>query len=131
MIDPGSLKYSRDHEWIAIEGEMGTIGITDFAQKELGDIVFVELMQSGTALTTGKELGTIESVKAVSEIYSPVNGTIEETNGDLSSKPELINQDPYGRGWMVRVRLSDPAQTDQLMDQSSYEAYLKQETGVR
>ncbi|MEE8536939.1 MAG: glycine cleavage system protein GcvH [Acidobacteriota bacterium] len=127
MIDPDNLKYTRDHEWIALEGEVGTIGITDFAQKELGDIVFVELMQAGTVVTAGKEMGTVESVKAVSEVYSPVNGTLEEINGALSSKPELINQDPYGRGWMVRVRLSDPAQVARLMDQSSYEAYLKQE----
>ncbi len=131
MFDPGALKYTRDHEWIALEGEVGTIGITDFAQKELGDIVFVELMQPGTVLTAGKEMGTVESVKAVSEIYSPVNGAIEEANGDLSSKPELINQDPYGQGWMVRVRLNDPAQVAQLMDQSSYEAYLKQEAGIQ
>ncbi len=129
MFDPNTLKYTRDHEWIALEGEVGTIGITDFAQKELGDIVFVELKQPGTALTAGKEMGTVESVKAVSEIYSPVNGAIEEANGDLSSKPELINQDPYGQGWLVRVRLNDPAQVAQLMDQSSYEAYLKQEAG--
>jgi len=114
MNDPRQLKYSREHEWIAVAGEVGTIGITDFAQQELGDIVFVE-----------------ESVKAVSEIYSPVSGTIEATNEELSSKPELINQDPYGKGWMVRVRMSEPAQVETLMDESSYQAYLKQGTDKR
>ena len=126
MSDPRQLKYSREHEWIAVAGEVGTIGITDFAQQELGDIVFVELPAPGAAVEAGKEMGTVESVKAVSEIYSPVSGTIEATNEELSSKPELINQDPYDKGWMVRVRMSEPAQVETLMDESSYQAYLKQ-----
>jgi glycine cleavage system H protein len=127
MSDPSRLKYSREHEWIAVDGDVGTIGISEFAQKELGDIVFVELPEPGTVVTAGKEMGTVESVKAVSEIYCPVSGTVEATNGDLSSKPELINQDPYGQGWMVRVRLGDSGQVAELMNEASYKEYLKQE----
>ena len=124
MRDPGKLRYTRDHEWLDMEGDLGTVGITDFAQKELGDIVYVELPARGAALSAGKEVGSVESVKAVSDLFSPVTGEVVEVNASLAAAPEAINRDPYGEGWMLRVRLADPAQAAKLMDHAAYETYL-------
>jgi len=117
---PENLKYTKDHEWIQIDGDTATIGITDFAQKELGDVVFVELPDVGRQLTQGEEFGTIESVKAVSEIYSPVTGEVLEVNTELPDRPETINEDPYGKGWILKLRVSDPSQVEGLLDAAAY-----------
>jgi glycine cleavage system H protein len=127
MREPARLKYTREHEWLDVEGDTGTIGITDFAQKELGDIVYVELPARGARLAAGKPMGSVESVKAVSEIYAPVAGEILEVNGELAKAPELINRDPYGAGWMVRLRIDAAAQGPALLDLAGYEAYLQAE----
>src|SRR3954452_5853370 len=114
-MTPEDSRYARSHEYVHTEGEVGTIGITDYAQKELGDVVFVELPQVGTQLDAADELGSIESVKAVSELFSPVSGEVVEVNELLTEKPELVNTDPYGDGWMIRIRLTDPTELDELM----------------
>jgi glycine cleavage system H protein len=119
-MDPKSLRYSKEHEWVAVDGQDGTIGISDHAQQELGDIVFVELPEVGRAIKAGEVVGTIESVKAVSELYSPVTGTVLAINDALDGKPETLNTDPYGDGWIFRVNLADPAEVDALMDQAAY-----------
>src|SRR6185295_17140396 len=106
-MTPEDNKYAKSHEYVHVEGEIGTIGITDYAQKELGDVVFVELPQVGTQLEAADELGSIESVKAVSELFAPVSGEVVEINETLAEKPELINTDPYGDGWLIRIRISD------------------------
>jgi glycine cleavage system H protein len=124
MRDPASLRYTRDHEWLEIEGQIGTVGITEFAQRELGDIVFVELPAPGLKLTAGKSMGSVESVKAVSDIYAPLAGEVLEVNAELSAAPELINREPYGRGWMVRMRINDAAQAGALLDRAAYEATI-------
>ena len=112
-----------------MEGEVGTIGITDYAQKELGDVVFVELPQVGTELEQGDEMGSIESVKAVSELFAPVSGEVVEVNESLAEKPELVNTDPYGDGWMIRVKLKTPDEVDEMMDAEEYEEYVEKEAG--
>ncbi len=117
---PSHLRYTKEHEWLEVSGDTGTLGITDFAQKELGDIVYVELPEVGRQVGAGDTLGTIESVKAVSEIYAPVGGTVVEVNGTLSDKPETVNSDPHGRGWICRLRLSDPGEAERLLDVSAY-----------
>ncbi len=117
---PSHLRYTKEHEWLEVSGDTGTLGITDFAQKELGDIVYVELPEVGRQVGAGDTLGTIESVKAVSEIYAPVGGTVVEVNGTLSDKPETVNSDPHGTGWICRLRLSDPGETERLLDVSAY-----------
>jgi glycine cleavage system H protein len=114
-----------------VEGEIGVIGITDFAQQELGDIVYVELPARGATLTSGKEMGSVESVKAVSEIFAPVSGRVEEVNAGLATAPEMVNREPYGGGWMVKVRLADPAAAASLMDLSAYQEYLKAEAAKK
>jgi glycine cleavage system H protein len=111
-----------------MEGEIGTIGITDYAQKELGDVVFVELPQVGTQLDQGDELGSIESVKAVSELFTPVSGEVIEINEALAEKPELVNTDPYGDGWMIRIRLSQPVEVDEMMTAEEYDEYIERES---
>jgi glycine cleavage system H protein len=121
---PDNLKYTKDHEWILIQDGAGTIGITDFAQKELGDVVFVDLPEVGRALTQGEEFGTIESVKAVSEVYSPVAGTFTAVNDALRDHPEQVNNDPYGKGWILKMKLSDPGQASSLMDAAAYAAHV-------
>ena len=131
MRDPATLRYTRDHEWLAVEGEVGVVGITDFAQQELGDIVYVELPARGATLISGKEMGSVESVKAVSEIFAPVSGRVEEINAGLTGAPELVNRDPYGEGWMVKVRLADPAAAGSLMDLPAYQEYLKGEAAKK
>jgi glycine cleavage system H protein len=117
---PSHLRYTKEHEWLEISGETGTLGITDFAQKELGDIVYVELPEVGKQVGAGDTLGTIESVKAVSEVYAPVGGTVVEVNGALSDKPETVNSDPHGTGWICRLRLADPGEAQGLLDVSAY-----------
>ena len=128
-MTPEDSRYARSHEYIHVEGNIGTIGITDYAQKELGDVVFVELPQVGSQLEMGDELGSIESVKAVSELFSPVTGEVVEINEALADKPDLINSDPYGDGWMVRVKLSTPDEVEELMTSDDYEDYVKKEAG--
>ncbi len=126
---PEDNRYARSHEYVHIEGGTGTIGITDYAQKELGDVVFVELPQVGTQLEIGDELGNIESVKAVSELFAPVGGEVIEVNEALADKPELVNTDPYGDGWMIRIRVADASEADELMNAEEYEEYVQTESG--
>ena len=121
---PENLRYTKEHEWLLVEGDTGTVGITDHAQEELGDIVYVDLPRVGTQLTQAAPLGSVESVKAVSEIYCPASGEVTETNGALADAPEKLNEDPYGAGWLVRIKLSDPAQTAGLMSAADYQAYV-------
>jgi glycine cleavage system H protein len=124
---PEELRYSKDHEWVRVEGDKGRIGITDYAQNQLGDVVFLELPEVGRTLTQGQQFGTVESVKAVSELFSPVAGEVVEVNTDLTSKPELVNEDPHGEAWMIVVKLADAAPVDSLMDAASYEALVESE----
>jgi glycine cleavage system H protein len=121
---PAEYRYTKDHEWILVEGAVGTIGITDYAQAELGDVVFVETPKPGTAVKAGASFGTVESVKAVSEIYSPVTGEVAEQNPLLVDAPEKINQDPHKSAWLVKVKLADPKEVEALMDVKAYEAYV-------
>ncbi len=121
---PDNLRYTDDHEWLLLKGSEATVGITFFAQKELGDVVYVELPQPGRSLKKGEEFGTVESVKAVSEIYSPVDGEVLEVNKDLEAHPEMINEDPYGRGWMLKIKVADPAAVASLMDASAYRKHI-------
>ncbi|MDU2064156.1 MAG: glycine cleavage system protein GcvH [Sporomusaceae bacterium] len=121
MNIPAELKYSKDHEWVRVEGNMAYIGVTDFAQAQLGDVVFVELPEDGRELTAGDSFSVIESVKAVSDIYAPVSGKIVKVNMGLEDAPELINQDPYGEGWIVAVEISNSAELDALLDSKAYE----------
>jgi glycine cleavage system H protein len=116
--------YTKEHEWIDAQGDTAKIGITDYAQHELGDVVFVELPAVGAKLEKGKTLGSVESVKAVSDIYVPVNGEVLEANAELHNKPETINSDPHGAGWLVKIRLANPAEVKELMDVAAYEAYI-------
>ena len=120
MNFPDNLKYTKEHEWVRIEGEEAVIGITDFAQHELGDIVYVEIETVGQELNAGDVFGTVEAVKTVSDLYLPVNGTITEVNPKLNTNPELVNTDPYGEGWMVKMKLADLADADTLIDPAAY-----------
>lgn len=126
---PEDSRYAKSHEYIHVEGDTGTIGITDYAQKELGDVVFVELPQVGTQLEAGDELGSIESVKAVSELFAPVTGEVIEVNEALATKPELVNTDPYGDGWMIKIKVIDSTELDELMPADEYEEYTQAESG--
>lgn len=121
MQFPSHLKYTKDHEWILIEGNTGTIGITDFAQRELGDIVYVEIEGEGEAMSRETVFGTVEAVKTVSELFMPVSGTITEINSELESAPESVNADPYGKGWMIKVTLSDLSEIDGLLSAEQYQ----------
>ena len=121
---PADYRYTKDHEWIKVEGPVGTIGITDYAQSELGDVVFAELPKVGATIKAGESFGTIESVKAVSEIFTPVSGEIAEINSKLVDTPEIINKDPHGSAWLVKIRLSDPKEVSALMDAAAYETYI-------
>ncbi len=123
METPADLRYSEEHEWVRVDGEVATIGITAYAQDSLGDIVFVELPSVGRTLASGDGFGVVESVKAVSDVYSPVPGEIVEVNAALESAPESINNAPYGDGWIIKVRVSDPAAVDALMDADAYTAF--------
>lgn len=124
MSYPENFRYTKEHEWILVEGDTGTIGITHHAQKELGDIVYVDLPKPGAAVEAGKALGSVESVKAVSDIYSPVSGEVIEVNELLATAPEKLNEDPHGAAWLVRIRLSNPAELDGLMSAAEYQAYV-------
>ena len=120
MNFPENLKYTKDHEWVLVEGNIGTIGITDFAQRELGDIVYVEIDGVGTQMAKESTFGTVEAVKTVSELFMPVSGTIIEMNSNLDAAPESVNSDPYGSGWMIKVELSDPSELDGLLTAAQY-----------
>ncbi len=125
MNIPSDLKYTKDHEWIRVTGDEGIVGITEFAQKELGDIVFVEVETLDETLEEGETFGTIEAVKTVSDLFMPVSGTVAEYNELLADTPELINKDPYGEGWIVKVKLSNPAQLNDLLDAEGYAALIE------
>lgn len=121
---PDHFRYTKEHEWVSVEGDVGTIGITDHAQSELGDIVYVDLPKIGTTAEQGKAIGSVESVKAVSDVYSPVDGEVIEINTLLSDKPEKLNEDPHGAAWLVKVRLTSPDQIRNLMSTAEYQSYL-------
>lgn len=123
---PAGLKYSKEHEWIKVEGNIGIVGITDFAQDQLGDVVFVELPEVGRVLKQHEQFGVVESVKTVSDLYSPVSGKVIEINGDLEASPELVNQDPYGAAWMIKIELANPADLDQLLDAEAYAKFVEE-----
>jgi len=123
---PSDYRYTKDHEWIKVSGNTGTIGITDYAQHELGDVVFVELPTAGAKITAGETFGTVESVKAVSEIYAPVSGEVIEANGALSSAPETVNSDPHGAAWLIKIKLADSGQLSGLMDAAAYQAFVSE-----
>ncbi len=126
MPYPTEYRYTKDHEWIKVDGDIGTVGITEYAQQELGDVVFVELPKVGAKIKAGQSLGTVESVKAVSEIYCPVSGEVLEINAALTSSPEKINQDPHGAAWLLRLKLADRKEAAALMDAAAYQAYVAQ-----
>jgi glycine cleavage system H protein len=128
MAYPTQYKYTKEHEWVDVQGDTATIGITDYAQQELGDVVFAELPKTGAAVTAGKSFGTVESVKAVSEIFAPATGEVLEANPELQSKPEKINTDPHGAAWLIKIKLSNPAELSGLMDAASYEAYIAEKS---
>jgi glycine cleavage system H protein len=121
---PDNFRYTKEHEWVSVDGDTGTVGITDHAQSELGDIVYVDLPKTGTQIEQGKSLGSVESVKAVSDIYSPVSGEIVEINPALADKPESLNTDPHGAAWLVKIKLTDPSQVQNLMSASDYQSYV-------
>ncbi len=124
MNFPANLKYTKDHEWLLVEGDTGTVGITEYAQGELGDVVFVELPAAGKELTQHASFGTIEAVKAVSDIYAPATGTVTAVNTDLAKTPELVNKDPYGKGWMIKIRIANKGELASLLDAKAYQALV-------
>ncbi|HWW18967.1 MAG TPA: glycine cleavage system protein GcvH [Candidatus Saccharimonadales bacterium] len=124
MAYPANYRYTDQHEWVDVKGDVATIGITDYAQHELGDVVFVELPKPGAKVTSGKSFGTVESVKAVSEIYAPVSGEVVEANSALQNTPETINSDPHVAAWLIKVRLANPAEVKSLMDATAYEKFI-------
>ena len=124
MNFPQELRYTKDHEWIKLDGNTATIGITDYAQRELGDIVYVEVETVGKSLKAGDVFGTVEAVKTVSDLFLPVDGTIKELNEKLANSPESVNNDPYGAGWMIKMTVNNPADVDKLMDAAAYEAVV-------
>lgn len=121
MNFPANLRYTKDHEWVSLEGNVATVGITDFAQRELGDIVYVEVETVGETLEANSVFGTVEAVKTVSDLFLPVGGTITELNPELANAPELVNTDPYGKGWMIKMTVSNPADVEGLLDAAAYE----------
>ena len=121
MTFPENLRYTKDHEWLKLEGSVATIGVTDFAQGELGDIVYVEIETKGKALAAEAVFGTVEAVKTVSDLFLPVSGTIDEINPALEAQPELVNTDPYGEGWMIKMTVDNPGDVEKLMDAAAYE----------
>lgn len=128
MEFPEELKYTEEHEWVMIEKNLAVIGVTDFAQDALGDVVFVEFPEVGTSVEAGKPFGVVESVKAVSDIYAPISGTVEAVNDDLVDAPEIINTSPYEDGWMIKIRMTDAADADALMDVEAYQALIAEES---
>ncbi|NIQ00354.1 MAG: glycine cleavage system protein GcvH [Nitrospinaceae bacterium] len=129
MEIPKDLRYTREHEWLKVDGGKGTIGITHFAQDQLGDVVFVEVPAVGTELSQENTFGVVESVKTVSDLYAPVSGKVTAVNKFLETNPELVNQDPYGKGWMIEIELSDAGQADSLLSAEDYEGFLKEQQG--
>ncbi len=121
---PENFRYTKEHEWVLVEGDAGTVGITDHAQEELGDIVYVDLPKVGSRVEKGKSLGSVESVKAVSDVYSPVTGEVTAANQALADAPETLNSDPHGGGWLVKIKMSDPAEIQDLMSAADYEKYV-------
>ena len=124
MNFPANLRYTKDHEWVLIEGDTATVGITDFAQGELGDIVYVDIDSIGKSFSAEAVFGTVEAVKTVSDLFLPLSGTITSKNPDLDGRPELVNEDPYGEGWMIKMNISDPSEVDSLMDAAAYQALV-------
>ena len=124
MNFPGNLRYTKDHEWLRTEGSTGTIGITDFAQKELGDIVYIEVDKVGQTINMGEVFGTVEAVKTVSDLFMPVTGKIIEFNHELETRPELVNNDPYENGWMVKIEIENPSQIDKLLPAEDYQSLI-------
>ncbi|MCG8593474.1 MAG: glycine cleavage system protein GcvH [Kiloniellales bacterium] len=120
-----NLRFTEDHEWVRLDGKVATVGITDYAQEQLGDVVFVELPEAGTALEKGKEAATVESVKAASEIYAPLDGEVTEANAALADDPAKVNSDPQGEGWFFKMTLADSGQLDSLMDEAAYKAFVE------
>jgi len=126
-LHPEDLKYSQSHEWVKVDKDIATVGITDFATKQLTDLVYVEFPSMGAKVTRGSSFGVVESVKAVSDLHSPVSGTVVKVNEKLSKEPEIITQDPYGKGWMIKVKIEDQTELDTLMDSEEYEQLVKKE----
>jgi glycine cleavage system H protein len=126
-MNPDDIKYHREHTWVRVEGKRATVGITDFAQQQLGDIVYVDLPEADTEVDADSELSEIESTKATSPVISPVSGTVLEVNEDLADSPEIINEDPYGNGWLVVLEMGDPSEVNDLMAKDEYEKFLKEE----
>jgi glycine cleavage system H protein len=124
MNFPAELKYTKDHEWIRLDGNVATVGITEFAQKELGDIVYVEVETVGKSVKANEVFGTVEAVKTVSDLFMPVDGTIDELNNALSAQPDLVNNDPYGEGWMIKMTVNNPEDVSALMDAAAYESMV-------
>ncbi len=124
---PDDLHYSKDHEWVRVEGDVAIVGITDYAQNSLGDVVYVELPKTGDEFAANESFGSVESVKAVSEVFSPVSGEIVGTNDTLADAPEKVNTDPYGEGWMIRVKLANPGEVDSMLTAAEYEDFTKAE----
>lgn len=120
MSTPDNLKYTKDHEWVSVDGNVATVGITDFAQRELGDIVYVDIPSEGEDLAQEETFGSVEAVKTVSDLFMPVSGKVIEVNGELEDAPESVNQDPYGKGWMVKIEMSAPEELDNLLDAAAY-----------
>jgi glycine cleavage system H protein len=125
---PENLHYSKDHEWVRVDGDIAIIGITDYAQNSLGDVVYVELPKPGDDFSANESFGSVESVKAVSEMFTPVSGTVAEVNESLGDEPEKVNSDPYGNGWMIRLRMSNPGEVDSLLTAAEYEDFTKGES---
>jgi glycine cleavage system H protein len=125
---PEDLHYSKDHEWVRVDGDVATVGITDYAQNSLGDVVYVELPKAGEKFSANESFGSVESVKAVSEVFSPVSGEIAESHDALADDPEKVNTDPYGEGWMIRIKMSNPGEVDSLLTAAEYEDFTKAET---
>ena len=126
-MNPDDLLYTKEHEWLRVSDNLGTVGITDFATKELGEVVFVELPKVGDKFKSGDAFGNVESVKAVSELFLPVSGEVIDVNEDLGNAPELLNDDPYGKAWLIQIRLKDPSETTELMSAEEYDEYTKNE----
>ena len=122
---PEDLKYTKNHEWLKVDGDTAIIGISDYAQGELGDIVFIEIETEGEELDKEEVFGTIEAVKTVSDVFMPVSGNVEEVNPELEDSPDLVNKDPYGKGWLIKVKMSDPAEADDLMDVEKYKEFIE------
>jgi glycine cleavage system H protein len=128
-VNPDDIKYHREHAWARVEGKRATIGITDYAQQQMGDIVYIDMPEAETEIDADSELSEVESTKATSPVVSPVSGTVAEINEDLADSPEIINEDPYGNGWLVVLEMSDPSELNDLMSRAEYEKFLKEEEG--